>query len=306
MVNTCDLKDNFHFLSEKINDINLVIEKLEEKVKYLYNSYKKLFKDNQKKFMIIGLDNLYFQSKLLSQEINNFKEYYKLIINRIYYDYYRLSKLISEFIILNIDNKKLKDYLKILDKYPKYDLLKIKKTYRLDQIEELFTDIINIIILFEEIVLKDKSNLNRYLNEEKFGLNINNFVVSYESNIKDIENKIELYKKTIIFYKKIHLAYLERLYSKLIIAYSYVNKDIKTEQFLSKSSKVVVENIDGDLQKKIIDDLCVTDECLTSSQSYDSDHDDMEKISLCIKKKRKSVKNEDILLVLQKNILTNI
>ena len=105
MVNTCDLKDNFHFLSEKINDINLVIEKLEEKVKYLYNSYKKLFKDNQKKFMIIGLDNLYFQSKLLSQEINNFKEYYKLIINRIYYDYYRLSKLISEFIILNIDNK---------------------------------------------------------------------------------------------------------------------------------------------------------------------------------------------------------
>ena len=86
MVNTCDLKDNFHFLSEKINDINLVIEKLEEKVKYLYNSYKKLFKDNLKKINDIGLDNLYFRV-IYYHKICHFKEYYKLIINRIYYDY---------------------------------------------------------------------------------------------------------------------------------------------------------------------------------------------------------------------------
>ena len=96
----------------------------------------------------------------------------------------------------------------------------------------------------------------------------------------------------------------------LCSVHSYVNKDIKTEQFLSKSSKVVLENIDGELQKKIIEDLCITDECLTSpqTQSYNSDND-MENISFCIKKKEKNEKNqknEDILLELQKKILINI
>ena len=257
---THDLKVHFESLAEKINDVDLILKKFSEKINNLSNVNKNLYDNNKNKIFIFGLDTFQFQTKLLLIEKNNFEDFNKIIINRTYYDYIKISIIIIDYIQGSINNKKINTYIDILQNYPEYDHLNIKKIYDIETIHNLYNDIINVINLLDEKVINDRTQLSKYQNDLNIGLNINNFVYSYEANIFETENKIKLFINSLEYYIQSHISYFERLYSKIMIAYSYLNKDITIDKYLKNNSKNIVNNIEPNLRNLIIKDLDSSDD----------------------------------------------
>ena len=58
------------------------------------------------------LDSFYFQNSLLSKEYQHLKDYYSIIINRMYGEYYKLYKLMTEYIDKSHIDSQLNENLK--------------------------------------------------------------------------------------------------------------------------------------------------------------------------------------------------
>jgi hypothetical protein len=69
------------------------------------------------------------------------------------------------------------------------------------------------------------------------GLNINNFVSTYEFEVTTIDSQIGLFCSYVDFFHELHLKYLKRFITKIQILYGQVNHDIKFDEVsLSKKS----------------------------------------------------------------------
>ena len=99
---------------------------LDIKIKKLHEIHSKLIKDNKDINFIVGLDSFNFQKILLRREYDNLEVLYKMIMNRIYFDYYKLSKLIKTYVNDNIEDINIKDAVRSYSQYPIYDTLKMR------------------------------------------------------------------------------------------------------------------------------------------------------------------------------------
>lgn len=244
------LRNNFKSILTIKNNINICNNKISQKINQLEKIYNTIIEKNRKADFLIGLDTFHFQKIILKYDQKDLDKYYKLVVNRIYSNYYKLSKIIIKYVKKNIIHKNLEKTLTDLKTFEKYDNLDIFKDYGFEKISNLYKDILRLISIMAEYCVEKEIELATYKKSQNSGISINNFVITLENDILTVRNQIKLYVNYIDFYISFHSTYLKRYLNKLKLALTYINKDIKLEVVEEKIEEKDPFNI---LVKKIED-----------------------------------------------------
>ena len=209
------LRNNFKSIITIKTNIDICNNKISRKINQLEEIYNSIIEKNKKADFLIGLDTFHFQKIILKYDQNDLDKYYKLIVNRIYSNYYKLSKIIIKYVKKNITHKNLEKTLLDFNTFEKYDNLDIYKDYGFDKINHLYNDILSIITIMNEYCIEKELELSIYKKNQNSGISINNFVITLENDILTVRNQIKLYGNYIDFYLKFHSTYLKRYLNKL-------------------------------------------------------------------------------------------
>ena len=224
----------FDKVREMRNEIGTLFEGLDGRITKLTEVYNDFIKSTKQiktadtKVFIFSLDSFYFQNNLLKREYRYLKEYYNIIINRMYGEYYKLYKLIVDYVEKSHVDGKLSETLKN-KKYPKYDDLNEEKQYDFHLIVQLNEDIINIIAHLINILRDKEHELKTYTTNQGYGLNVNNFVSTFNYEVIVLKEQIVLYEKYLDFFYHIHEKLLKRLTTKISLLEAQLNADITFE-----------------------------------------------------------------------------
>lgn len=98
------VKSIFENVKEMRSEISILFEGVDTRIKKLQDMYTEFInytmtiKTTDVKSYIFSLDSFYFQSRLLKKEYNYLTDYNLTIINRMYGEYYKLFKLMTEYV----------------------------------------------------------------------------------------------------------------------------------------------------------------------------------------------------------------
>jgi|TARA_B110000858_G_scaffold113012_1_gene129215 hypothetical protein len=223
------LKDNFNEIKTIRRGILELIKNLENKIITLKTIYTDLLHNNKHSKNDTSLDTLYFQTKLITVELDNTNYIFKLIDNRIYGDYYKLYKNMIKYINKLEFDKKMKQ-LTSTDKYPEYNDLKLDIIYEFNITIDIHDNILKILeVLLDELSIK-KNNYENEKHKSKSGINIDTLLHKINHTILVFEQDISLFNKYLLVYNKSHKKYLNRFMIKTKLFYGQVNSDIKLEE----------------------------------------------------------------------------
>lgn len=223
------LKDNFNEIKTIRRGILELIKNLENKIITLKTIYTDLLHNNKHSKNDTSLDTLYFQTKLITVELDNTNYIFKLIDNRIYGDYYKLYKNMIKYINKLEFDKKMKQ-LTSTDKYPEYNDLKLDIIYEFNITIDIHDNILKILeVLLDELSIK-KNNYENEKYKSKSGINIDTLLHKINHTILVFEQDISLFNKYLLVYNKSHKKYLNRFMIKTKLFYGQVNSDIKLEE----------------------------------------------------------------------------
>lgn len=262
--NLSELKNKFKSLEKKRKVINNLFTAINDIIDKLTQLYKELTKPNNTELYIICLDTFHFQKVLLSMEYKELESSYTTISNRLYCDYYKLSKLILNYIRANFNSHKntekteqnILKKITIFNKYPTYDDLDIHKEYSFADVISIYNDIVGLLFTLNENIVSKKLNLEAYKKKSENGLKIDNFVYSYESNLNDVDNKLKLFCNYALFFVDTHNTYFDKFLTKINLVYNQIAEDIKLEETFIDSN---VDNDDDNTMKfKIENELNLT------------------------------------------------
>jgi hypothetical protein len=224
-----DLKTEFIMIINNRDTITKIFDILEGRIKKLKIIYNEFISKNEKQIFIFGLDSFRFQSKLMDIEFQDMKRMYLAISNRIYCDYYKLYRILCSYINENIQEKTISEKLNI-GTFPIYLDLEPFKEYDFAIINELQN---NILILFSSLVnyisIKDRE-LVTYNKKLNIGLNIDNFVSTFNYDINNTREKFGLFVKYMHFFQRNHNKILGRFVNKLQTMYLQIDKDIDFDE----------------------------------------------------------------------------
>lgn len=224
----------FDKVKEMRDEINILFEGLDGRISKLgeiYNEFvknAKMIKTPDVKAFIFSLDSFYFQNSLLSKEYQHLKDYYSIIINRMYGEYYKLYKLMTEYIDKSHIDSQLNENLKKKN-YPKYDDLDEGKHYDFHLIIHLNEDIIGVVNYLINILRDKEIALKMYKTNQNYGLNVDNFVSTFNYEVIVLQEQINLYEKYLDFFYHVHEKLLKRLITKISVLEAQLNADIKFE-----------------------------------------------------------------------------
>lgn len=196
------------------------------KLKLLANDF---IKNNHETLFVFGLDSFMFQSKMIDYEYNDMQKYFSALNNRMYCEYYKLYKIVLEYIEQNsgISQNKTFEMIKANSKFPIYKDLEPYKQYNFDTIEEVHKTIISLLnIINDYIVLKD-TELENYKMKQYSGFNINNFVNTFDYNIIMVRQKLLLFMAYLEFFHNIHTKHFKRFSKKMKLMDDHINDDIQ-------------------------------------------------------------------------------
>ena len=254
----------FDEVKELRNEINTLFQCLDGRISKLSEIYNEFIKNTKQirtpdvKSFIFSLDSFYFQNNLLKREYKNLKDFNIIIINHMYGEYYKLYRLITDFIVKSHIDDKLPDILKNRS-YPTYDDLDEEKLYDFNLIIQLNEDIMNIVNYLITIRNEKEISLKNYQINQSFGLNINNFVSTFNYEFDVLTERINLYEKYLDFFYHTHAKLFNRLLTRISLLDAQLNTDVKFEGGIMgqrKDNKSLIEdmNIKG-LNKKAARDL---------------------------------------------------
>jgi hypothetical protein len=274
-----ELKANFREIINYRNEIKNTFENLEQKIfklKEIYNNFIKN-KNNTKNIFLFGLDSLYFQSKLIDIELEHMKSYYKLINNRAYSSYYKLLKIIDIYLKKNLPDKKILDILDNMVNIPVYKDLEPYKEYDFELTLLIHNTIIELIFSMNNLLSGKNIELINYEESKHLGLNIDNFIASFEHENLSIKNEASLYVSYMDFLFNLNCGYYNRFLTKIKILLGQVEHDVKFENKKSKKNTItnlINDNIDENLIKEIKLSISSSiDHSESKNQNYESDTD---------------------------------
>ena len=266
-----ELKTTFNGIKNIREEINNIFTNLEQRVLKLKELYTDFIDHNTTTLFIFGLDSFYFQNKLIDIEFSDMKKFYDLIMNRMYCEYYKLYKIILDYCNNHLsDDNKFIESIRSKTEYPVYKDLEPYKRYDFVLIDELHEDITNTLIASNNYLNNKKNILESYRLRSNVGLNINNFVSTYEFEVTTIDSQIALFCSYVDFFHELHLKYLKRFITKIQILYGQVNHDIKFDEVsLHKKSdkKKYMNEMKNEIDKK-------TMRAIRSSIHIDKEKDD--------------------------------
>lgn len=243
------LKGDFTNIINIRTNVKNIFDILQMRINKLKSFYSEFIKSNQTQMFIFGLDSFHFQSKLIDIEYDDMKRLFLAINNRMYCEYFKLYKIIVEYTVSNLDDKKLADTIKV-NNFPLYKDLEPFKEYKFETILEIHESILNLLSNLISMMTKKENELAIHNNKKEIGLNIDNFITTFNFNITVMREKIIMFITYIEFFHNMHTKYLKRFSNKIQLMYVHINTDIKFDATMdmqtSKDNKLEDEMV-GDL-----------------------------------------------------------
>jgi len=206
------------------------ISLLDTKIMKLKGMYNEFIKNNKETLCVFGLDSLYFQGKIIDIEYDDVKRLFSAIINRMYCEFFKLYKIVVDYIKTNIKDKKLLELVNIHNQFPVYKDLEPFKIYDFDVVQSIHDVIVELLYALHNYFTIKERELEKYKIKNKIGFNIDNFVNTVYFNNIMLREKISLFINYLDFFHRLNIKYLSRYYHKLEMMVNQINSDIRFEE----------------------------------------------------------------------------
>ena len=237
------LKTDFNNITIIRNNVKNVFDILQLRINKLKMFYSEFIKNNKNKLFVFGLDSFHFQSKLIDVEYDDMKRLFLAINNRMYCEYFKLYKITTEYVYENINDKKITEIIKV-NNFPVYKDLEPFKEYNFEITTEIHE---NILVIVNSIIsnLNTRENeLNIHRGKQALGLNIDNFITTYNFELTVIKEKISMFLTYIEFFHKLHTKHLKRFSNKIQLMYTHISTDIRFDETIEMNKDKKKENIE--------------------------------------------------------------
>ena len=248
-----NLKTEFNNISLVRSKIINVFESLKNKSDKLKNLYSEFIKQSNSQLFVFGLDSFHFQSKLIDLEYDDMKRIFLFVNNRMYCEYFKLYKLICSYVIENVTDKKILEIIKG-NTFQVYKDLEPFKDYKFEITIEVHDNILVLLNSIASIINNRENELSIHRSKQLIGLNIDNFVNSFNYEIILMKEKVNLFLSYIEFFHKLHAKYLKRFSNKIQMMSNHVNNDIQFDEN--------AENVENDTSKNDDENLLFENEQL--------------------------------------------
>lgn len=236
-VQPTDLKSDFETIHSSRNTIESIFTLMERNLAILKSMYGEVIRQNKDSVFVFGLDSFYFQSKLLDVEFEDLKRQLLLISNRMYCEYYKLHKLVVEYVLKNIPEKRLKHMIQSTT-FPAYKELEPYRVYPFETVKEVHASIIALLHGIHEYIQTQELELEAHRKKQNIGLNINNFVVTFEYNVRLVQEKARLFESYLVFFHDLHSKRLKHFSDKMNLLYTRMVTDVHFDDATSTTSMV--------------------------------------------------------------------
>jgi len=226
-----NLKNDFNNLINIRNNVKNIFEILQLRIDKLKILYSEFIQNNKNQMFVFGLDSFHFQSKLIDIEYDDIKRLFMAIGNRMYCEYFKLNKIIIEYILNNLKDKKIIEVIQI-NNYPIYKDLEPFKEYKFETLMDIHENILKMITILVSELNNKENELTIHKSKQHIGLNIDNFVTTFNYNNNVMKERIIMFITYIEFFHKLHTKYLKRFSNKIQLIYTDINNDIKFDESL--------------------------------------------------------------------------
>ena len=238
-----ELKKSFSSLIDVRADVLNTMNGLTNIIVKLKNIYADFIKKNQDKILVFGLDSLRFQTKIIDIEYEDMKRLFYIINNRMYCEYYKLYKIIVEYIAENVSDEKIIEMVKSdIYVFPVYKDLEPFKQYEIEVLQNINEAIFRFLSAICSYIMNKEQDLKRHQVLNKTGLNIDNFVMSFNYNIIVMKDKVSLFISNMTYFHSLHLKLLTKLSTKISLMMKHVKSDIKLENLSRPKKKKIMDN----------------------------------------------------------------
>jgi hypothetical protein len=252
------LKSDFNNIITVRNNVKNVFDILQVRIDKLRQIYSEFINSNKNDMFVFGLDSFHFQSKLIDIEYDDMKRLFLAINNRMYCEYFKLHKIIVEYISKNINDKRSIDLVKI-NNYPVYKDLEPFKEYKFEIVLDIHENILNLLGVIISILNNKENELSIHKTKQNIGLNIDNFITTFNFNLSVMREKITMFIAYIEFFHKMHSKYIKRFSNKIQLMYTHINNDIKFDDSIeiskNKKRELIDEFISNHVDKELLKDL---------------------------------------------------
>ena len=227
----------FNQVKQLRNDLTNIFTEIDSKVQILNQIYEDLVKTHQDKNYTLGLDSFHFQNKLIYLEYENMKTVFNFIDNRIYCEYYKLHRMLFDFIIKDIKEKSFVDKLLIAyKKYPIYKDLEPLKIYDFNVTAEINNAITHAIMELKAFLTEKQQELSDKKRRSEIGINIQSILHEQVYHNIILEERIHMFENYLNTFNAHHSKYFSRLTIKMKLMLGIVNEDFHLKK--SKSLHV--------------------------------------------------------------------
>jgi hypothetical protein len=233
-----NVTDKFQNVKHLRNDLNNIFSEIDDKVKILNELYDELVKTHQAKKYTLGIDSFHFQNKLIQMEYDNMKNVFNFIDNQIYCEYYKLHRLLYDFIGKEIKDKVIVDKLLIAHKkYPLYKDLEPTRIYDFNITMEINNTIQNAIQELKDYLEGRKQDLSDKKKRSEIGINIHSILHEELYNNIILEERIHMFENHLNTFISHHSKYFSQLTIKLKLMLGIVNEDFHLKKKKSLENK---------------------------------------------------------------------
>ena len=263
------LKTDFISIIE-LKESNLqIFQTLNSRISIIKQHYSDFIRSYKDTLFVFTLDSFHFQGKLIDIEYEEMTRIYYGIMNKMYCEYYKLYKIVVEYVNENIKDDKIQNLIQANNQYPVYKDLEPYKQYDFHFTKELHETIIVILTAVNGFLLNKEHDLKVYQDKRQIGFNIDNFVNTLNFNNLMIREKVQLFITYIEFFHKMHSKYLSRFTTKMQLMLSQINYDIKFDGNIQNQNsankkvlKTLKKNFQGENHRELLSDVrhMITDE----------------------------------------------
>lgn len=196
-----------------------------------------------------GIDSLHFQRRYLLEEHDSMKRMFAMINNQIYKDYYKMHKVVGQYINTNISDRKLLESCAPKRSFTVYKDLEPLKEYSFDETVEIHHDLVHIIVELLAYTSSREREWKADLGKANHGLNIDNFVTTEKFENQGIQNRTLMFIEYLEGFHRFHQRYLSRFSMKLKLMFSQVQKDIRFDS--SSGQALSRQHSDENVDRKL-------------------------------------------------------
>ena len=231
------LKTDFNNITTTRSNVKNIFDILQTKIHKLKSMYYEFINNSKTQLFVFCFDSFHFQNKLIHLESENMKHMFNFIDNRIYCEYYKLHRMLYDFINKEIKEKTIVDKLLILyKKYPIYKDLEPTKIYDFNITVEINNAIHQAIQELKGYLAEQKEELNAKKKRTEMGINIHSIIHEQLYNTIILEERIHMFENYLHTFISHHSKYFGRLTIKSKLMLGMVNEDFHLNK--KKSTKV--------------------------------------------------------------------